>query len=65
MALNTTTRCLFAGAFPLFTNQMYRSLGYQWASSVPAFLTLVMIPFPFLFYKYGSQIRARSKFASA
>ncbi|EXJ78450.1 hypothetical protein A1O1_08850 [Capronia coronata CBS 617.96] len=63
MAVNTTTRCLLAAAFPLFTNQMYNNLGYQWASALVAFLTLVMAPWPFIFYKFGPTLRAKSKFA--
>ncbi|KAF2124243.1 MFS general substrate transporter [Dothidotthia symphoricarpi CBS 119687] len=65
MAANTTTRCVFSAAFPLFTNQMYHKLGFQWASSLLAFLTLAMLPFPFIFFQYGKSLRARSKFTSA
>ncbi|KAJ6035943.1 MFS general substrate transporter [Penicillium herquei] len=65
MAVNTTTRCIFAAAFPLFTEQMYTNMGYQWASSLLAFLTLAMLPLPFIFYKYGESLRSKSKFASA
>jgi hypothetical protein len=43
---------------------MYENLGNQWASSIPAFLVLGCLPFPFLFYKYGSQIRSKCKYAS-
>ncbi|KIW32676.1 uncharacterized protein PV07_04205 [Cladophialophora immunda] len=62
MAVNTTTRCLLAAVFPLFTVQMYDNLDYQWASCLIAFLTLAMAPFPFIFYKFGSTMRAKSKF---
>ncbi|KAK5988546.1 Efflux pump atB [Cladobotryum mycophilum] len=64
MAVNTTTRCIFAAAFPLFTDQMYNNLGFEWASSLLAFLTLVILPFPYIFYRYGKSLRMRSKFAS-
>lgn len=61
-------RLLHAGAnpvsSPLFTNYMYRNLGVQWASSIPAFLSLACVPFPFLFYKYGLVIRERCKYAA-
>lgn len=43
---------------------MYEDLGIHWASSVPAFLAVACIPFPFLFYKYGEQIRMKCEFAS-
>jgi hypothetical protein len=43
---------------------MYQNLGIHWASSIPAFLALACLPFPFLFYKFGDKIRARCKFAA-
>jgi hypothetical protein len=43
---------------------MYNNLGIHWASSIPAFLALMCVPFPFLFYKYGRSIRIRCKFAA-
>jgi hypothetical protein len=43
---------------------MYDALGIHWASSVPAFLALLCVPFPYLFYKYGSAIRARCKYSA-
>lgn len=44
---------------------MYRALGTQWATSVLAFVAVLMIPIPFAFYKYGPQIRERSKWAQS
>jgi hypothetical protein len=53
----------YSAAFPLFGIQMYEKLGFQWASSLLAFLTLAMAPFPYLFFKHGKALRAKSKFA--
>ncbi|KAI2632219.1 MFS general substrate transporter [Hypoxylon sp. NC1633] len=64
LAANSVLRSLFGAAFPLFTTQMYDRLGIHWASSIPAFLALACVPFPFLFYKYGPAIRKRCKFAA-
>ncbi|WYZ37772.1 hypothetical protein EsH8_II_001278 [Colletotrichum jinshuiense] len=64
LAANAFLRCMFAAAFPLFGTQMYNKLGYSWASSLLAFLTVVMVPFPFIFFKYGKKIRGRSRFAT-
>lgn len=62
---NFTNECVVTlAAFPLFGNQMYDKLGYQWASSLLGFLTLAMLPFPYLFYRYGKKIRGNSRFAS-
>jgi hypothetical protein len=64
LAANTVLRSLFGAAFPLFTAQMYDNLGIHWASSIPAFLALMCVPFPFLFYRYGSWVRLKSPFAA-
>jgi hypothetical protein len=64
LAANSVLRSLFGAAFPLFTSYMYKNLGIHWASSIPAFLALVCVPFPFLFYKYGPAIRTRCKFSA-
>jgi len=64
LAANAVMRSLFGAAFPLFTTQMFEKLGIHWASSIPAFLALACVPFPFLFYKYGPAIRARCKYAA-
>lgn len=64
LAANAVLRSLFGAAFPLFTAQMYASLGIHWAASVPAFLALACIPFPLIFFKYGPRIRAKCKFAA-
>ncbi|KAL8824766.1 MAG: hypothetical protein Q9191_004830 [Dirinaria sp. TL-2023a] len=63
LAANSVLRSLFGAIFPLFTTYMYRNLGIHWASSIPAFLALACVPFPFLFYKYGPVIRMKCKFA--
>jgi hypothetical protein len=64
LAANAVLRSLFGAAFPLFTTYMYGRLGIHWASSVPGFLTVVCMPFPFLFYRYGKPIRERCKYAA-
>ena len=63
LAANSVLRSLFGAVFPLFTSYMYKGLGIHWASSIPAFLALACVPFPFLFYFYGPAIRKHSKFA--
>ncbi|EKD13083.1 uncharacterized protein L3040_007166 [Drepanopeziza brunnea f. sp. 'multigermtubi'] len=64
LAANSVLRSLFGAAFPLFTSYMYQRLGIHWASSIPAFLALACVPFPFLFYKYGESIRLKCKYAA-
>ena len=64
LAAGSIVRSVLGAAFPLFTTEMYQKLGNQWASSIPAFLVVGCLPFPFLFDKYGPQIRRRCKFAA-
>ncbi|PWY74211.1 MFS transporter [Aspergillus eucalypticola CBS 122712] len=64
LGANSFTRSTFAAAFPLFGVAMYHKLGDQWATSLLAFLSLAMAPFPYIFFKYGKKIRSRSRFAT-
>ncbi|GES59292.1 MFS multidrug transporter [Aspergillus terreus] len=64
LAANSVLRSIFGAVFPLFTTYMYQDLGIHWASSIPAFLALACVPFPFLFYKYGPTVRKRCKYAA-
>ncbi|KAK4195408.1 major facilitator superfamily domain-containing protein [Triangularia verruculosa] len=65
LASNALVRCSFAAAFPLFGYQMYEALGFQWATGLLAFITLALLPFPYIFFRYGKRIRQRSRFATA
>ncbi|PWY80812.1 putative MFS transporter [Aspergillus sclerotioniger CBS 115572] len=56
-------RSVVGAVFPLFTTQMYHTLGIHWASSIPAFLTLACMPFPVLMYRYGEKARMKCKYA--
>ncbi|KAL8402031.1 hypothetical protein RB596_008690 [Gaeumannomyces avenae] len=60
----TLPRMLCANPVLAPETEMYKSLGIHWASSVPAFLALACLPFPFLFWKYGASIRAKCKYAA-
>jgi multidrug resistance protein len=64
LAANSFARSSFGAAFPLFGVQMYKKLGDQWATSLLAFLTVAMMPFPYIFFRYGKKIRGKSRFAS-
>lgn len=62
LSANSFARSSFAGAFPLFGRQMYNKLGFHWASTLLACLTLLLAPCPYLFYIYGKRLRAKSRF---
>ncbi|KAH7114018.1 major facilitator superfamily domain-containing protein, partial [Dactylonectria macrodidyma] len=61
-AANSLARYGFAGVFPLFTIQMYQKLGIDWASSLLGFIALALLPVPWVLFKYGPQVRAKSQY---
>ncbi|ETI27951.1 hypothetical protein G647_00400 [Cladophialophora carrionii CBS 160.54] len=63
LAAKTCIRSFWGASVVLFTEQMYHTLGYQWASSLLAFLALACCAIPYVFYFYGARIRKFSKFA--
>jgi len=65
MAGNSAIRSSFAAGFPLFAPAMYNRLGTVGATALLAGLLTLMAPIPFIFYKYGARIRAKSRFAVA
>lgn len=65
MASKTLFTRLVGGAFPMFVDRFYNSAaGPRWASAIMGFISIMMMPIPFLFYRYGPAIRARSKRSS-
>ncbi|KAH8690836.1 major facilitator superfamily domain-containing protein [Talaromyces proteolyticus] len=63
IAANTIARSACGAAAPLFTNQMFTALGVGGGGSLIGGVAAALAVSPFLFYKYGKQIRIRSKFA--
>ncbi|RSL87252.1 hypothetical protein CEP52_015590 [Fusarium oligoseptatum] len=61
-AANSLARYGFAGVFPLFTIQMYQKLGIDWASSLLGFIAVALLPVPWVLFKYGPRIRAKSAY---
>lgn len=59
---NSLARYAFAGAFPLFIVQMYNKLGVDWAVSLFAFVTVALLPIPWVLFKFGPRIRALSQY---
>lgn len=62
LSANSLLRYAGGGAFPLFTVQMFSALGIGWASSLLGFVSVALVPVPFVLYKYGHRIRARSQY---
>jgi DHA1 family multidrug resistance protein-like MFS transporter len=42
---------------------MFEDLGVNWAGTLLGCVALLLVPIPIIFYKYGAQIRKKSKFA--
>lgn len=58
-------RSATAAGFPLFAQQMFEKLGVQWAGTILACISIVMIPIPVLFKLYGGRFRDMSRALAA
>lgn len=56
-------RATISGALPLFTPQLYQALDPNRATSLLAAAATLFCVAPFIFWKYGTELRQRSKFA--
>ncbi|KAB8246402.1 major facilitator superfamily domain-containing protein [Aspergillus flavus] len=50
-----------AALLPLAGQPLYDKLGFGWGNSLHGFLAIVFIPIPWLFYRYGGQLREWSE----
>ncbi|KAI0812553.1 major facilitator superfamily domain-containing protein [Irpex lacteus] len=64
MAANTFVRTATAAAFPLFARQMYEALGTVGATALLAGVTTLASSLPFIFYRIGARLRAKSQFTT-
>ncbi|KAH0141434.1 MFS general substrate transporter, partial [Aureobasidium melanogenum] len=64
MAGNVLTRTIAGGTLPLAGPAMWNALGPHWQGTLLGLLEVLIIPIPFVFYKYGHLIRLKSKFIS-
>jgi hypothetical protein len=64
LSANGLLRYLMGAAFPLFTIQMYEGMGIGWATSLLGFVSLALIPVPYVLFKYGAAIRAKSTYTT-
>lgn len=62
VAANSITRYAFAASVPLFTTQMFGALEIGGGGSLIAGVATLLTPVPFVFWKYGKRIRARSMY---
>ena len=45
-------------------NLVYDRLGIAWATSLLGFIAIALLPIPWVLFKYGAQIRAKSRYES-
>ncbi|KAF2771976.1 hypothetical protein EJ03DRAFT_372531 [Teratosphaeria nubilosa] len=62
MGSNNLFRYLLGAAFPLFIVQMYERLAVGWATSLLGFVSLSLMPIPWVFFWCGPRLRARSRY---
>ena len=60
LAGNAVLRSAMGATMPLAGPSMYRTLGANWAGTLLGLLEAICIPIPFIFYRYGHKIRAKS-----
>ncbi|KAK7526098.1 major facilitator superfamily domain-containing protein [Phyllosticta citriasiana] len=58
-------RNTLAAVSPLFGSQFFHNLGSQWAGLLLSLVAVLLTFIPFVVYKYGPAIRARSKLAQS
>ena len=59
---SSLSRYTLSAAFPLFALQMYGRLGVGWATTLLGFFTVAMAPIPWVFHRWGPNLRARSRY---
>ncbi|EPE26017.1 MFS general substrate transporter [Glarea lozoyensis ATCC 20868] len=60
LAGNAVVRSALGGTLPLAGPAMYKALTPHWAGTLLGLVQIALIPIPFVFYKWGDRIRARS-----
>jgi multidrug resistance protein len=62
MGANNLARYTVGCVFPLWVNYMYDGLGIGWATSLFGFISVAMMPIPWVFWMYGPRLRANVKY---
>lgn len=57
----TFARSTVACLLPIYGQQMFAVLGWNWGGSLMAFLSLVALPAPAIMWVYGRRLRERFK----
>lgn len=62
MGANNLARYTVGCVFPLWVNFMYDAIGIGWATSLFGFISVAMMPIPWVFYVWGPKLRASVKY---
>ncbi|KAI0003198.1 major facilitator superfamily domain-containing protein [Xylariaceae sp. FL0662B] len=65
ISANSLGRYIFAATFPLFSLQLYKGLGVAWATSILGFVSIALLPLPWVLFKYGEIVRNKSRYQTA
>ncbi|KAL6233058.1 hypothetical protein BDW75DRAFT_232285 [Aspergillus navahoensis] len=57
-------RYLLSAATPLFWVQVMEALHIDWSTSLLGFVSLTLVPLPWVFFRYGAYLRSKSKYTS-
>lgn len=59
IAAGATFRAVVGSTFPLFGPKMFEKLGYGWGFTMLGLLAVLLIPGPFILWRYGERIREK------
>lgn len=59
----TFTRYMTAGGMTVVGVPFHKNVSPHWTLTILGCLSILMVPIPYVFYKHGHKIRARSKYA--
>lgn len=62
LAVDTIARYGASAAVPLFTDQMISAMGFDWTVSLLACLTVLLLPVPWVIFRWGPKLRSRSTY---
>ncbi|CEJ95272.1 hypothetical protein VHEMI10761 [[Torrubiella] hemipterigena] len=65
LSANSLLRYAGGGAFPLFIVRIFTVLGIGWATSLLGFVSVLLVPVPWVLNKYGKRIRAQSRYITS
>ncbi|PWW76715.1 MFS general substrate transporter [Tuber magnatum] len=65
MAASGLLRYTFGAIFPLFALPMYETLGIQWGGGLLGFISLLLLPVPWVLFKWGDKVRGKSNYPVA